>query len=174
MQLVIGLGLLLIVRFVAPILLAALALTCFAISAASFGLLVWLISNMYKKWYLDLLEASFILNLGILAVATYHVRMTGGNQVAVGYTSAGVAFAKFIAIVLYHIYLQTKGSRFWRVICRKEDRNYQQLIVNVNKLEETVDTGNEAVVAPKYLSYFMEVADKCENLYWKHNRTPCV
>ena len=42
------------------------------ISAASFGLLVWawLIGTVYKNWYLGALEASFILNLGISAVAT--------------------------------------------------------------------------------------------------------
>ena len=42
------------------------------ISSTSFGILVWftLSGVVYKTWYLDALEVSFILNLGILAVAT--------------------------------------------------------------------------------------------------------
>ena len=38
------------------------------------------------------IEPSFILNLGILAVATQHVKQSGGSQAAVAYTSVGLAF----------------------------------------------------------------------------------
>ena len=49
------------------------------------------LGKAYKSWYLNALELSFILNLGILAVATYHVNHSGGSQVAVAYTSVGIA-----------------------------------------------------------------------------------
>ena len=51
-----------------------------AISAASFGLLVWpwLKGTVYKNWYLSVLEASFILNVGISAAATSYVQQAGG------------------------------------------------------------------------------------------------
>ena len=56
---------------------------------------------MYKKLYLDILEISFIVNLGILAGATYYVKL------AVAYTSVGIAFAiTFIVVLLYHAYQQ--------------------------------------------------------------------
>ena len=86
-----------------------------AISAASFGLMAqaWMSGRVYKNWYLDALEASYILNLGVLAVATNHAQQAGGPQAAAAYVSTGVAFATFIATVLYHVYLQTKESKFW-------------------------------------------------------------
>ena len=46
----------------------------------------------------------FILNLGILAAATYHVKLSGGSQAAVAYTSVGIAFLSFLEIVTLHIY----------------------------------------------------------------------
>ncbi len=42
---------------------------------------------MYKKWYNNVLESSFIHNLTILASAFNHVKVEGGNQAAVAYTS---------------------------------------------------------------------------------------
>ena len=82
------------------------------ISSASFGILVWftLSSVVYRSWYLNALEVSFILNLGILAVATYHVTFSGGSQAAVAYTSVGIAFLTFVGIVTYHIYIQIKSK----------------------------------------------------------------
>ena len=44
------------------------------ISSATIGIFVWfaLCGVVYKSWYLNALEVSFILNLSILAAATYH------------------------------------------------------------------------------------------------------
>ena len=64
---------------------------------------------MYKMLYLDILEISFIVNLGILAVATYYVKLAvvPVSQAAVAYTSVGIAFAiTFIGVLLYHAYQQ--------------------------------------------------------------------
>ena len=38
--------------------------------------------NVYKAWYLNVLEASFIINLLVLANGTYYVEISGGNQSA--------------------------------------------------------------------------------------------
>ena len=65
---------------------------------------------VYKSWYLNALEVSFILNLGMLAVATYHVNQSGGSQAAVAYTSVGIAFLNFVGIVTYHIYIRIKSK----------------------------------------------------------------
>ena len=91
----------------------------FVISAASFGLLSWpwMMDPVYKNWYLGVLEASFILNLGISAVATSYVQQAGGNQAIVSYMSTGIAFATFIAILLYHIDLQIKVSQYLKSFC---------------------------------------------------------
>ena len=80
------------------------------ISSATFGIFVWLTFSgvVYKSWYLNALEVSFILNLGILAVATIYVKQSGGSQAAVAYTSVGIAF--FVGIITYHIYKQIKSK----------------------------------------------------------------
>ena len=85
------------------------------ISSATFGILGWLTSSgvIYKKWYLNALEVSFLVNLGILAVATYHVNhvnQSGGSQAAVTYTSVGIAFLILVGIVTYHTYIRIKSK----------------------------------------------------------------
>ena len=60
--------------------------------------------GIHKKWPLDALESSFHLNLGIVSVATLYTQLTHGNQVAVIYTSTGIATATFAAILLYHAF----------------------------------------------------------------------
>ena len=49
-------------------------------------------TRIYKTWCLGLLEISFILNLAILSAASYHIRLTGGNQNAATFTSVGIAW----------------------------------------------------------------------------------
>jgi len=55
--------------------------------------------HVYKVKYLNMLEYSFYLNLGISSTASLY---TSQNQAAVTYTSVGIAFVTFCAIVLYH------------------------------------------------------------------------
>ena len=50
------------------------------------------VGNVYKKWYLTLLKNSFVFNLGTLAVGTFFINLSGGNQAVLVYTSVGVAF----------------------------------------------------------------------------------
>ena len=69
-----------------------------------------LVGMVYKSWYLNALELSFILNLGILAAATHHVNQSGGSQAAVAYTSVGIAFLAFVGIVSYHIFCRIKSK----------------------------------------------------------------
>ena len=67
--------------------------------------------NVYKAWYLNVLEASFIINLLVLAIGTYYVEISGGNQSALTYTSVSVAFATFCGIFVYHSCIQIKDSK---------------------------------------------------------------
>ena len=82
------------------------------ISSTSFGIIGWLTFSgvVYKSSYLNAIEVSFILNLGMLAVATFYVTLSGGSQAAVAYTSVGIAFLTFVGIVIYHIYIRIKSK----------------------------------------------------------------
>ena len=68
------------------------------------GVIPWLGQRIYEKLYVNILEASFILNVCILSIATYHVQTVNGNQAVVTYLSVGIAFAEFIGIVIFHLY----------------------------------------------------------------------
>ena len=93
------------------------------ISSTTSGIFIWFAFSgmVYKKWSLNALELSFILNLGTLAAATYHVKLPGGSQAAVACTSVGIAFLTFVGIVTYHVYLQIK-SKAQNVLCHHENR----------------------------------------------------
>ena len=82
------------------------------ISSATFGMFVWFILSgvIYKSWYLNALEVSLLLNLGMFAVATIYVNQSGGSQAAVACTSVSIAFLTFVGIVTYHIYLRIKSK----------------------------------------------------------------
>ena len=64
--------------------------------------------SYYKKWYLSLLENSFILNLLMLAAGTWYVVSAKSNQTDLLYTSVGITFCQFIGIIVFHSYNQLK------------------------------------------------------------------
>ena len=119
------------------------------ISSTTSGIFIWfaLSGMVYKSWYLNALELSFILNLGILAAATHHVNQSGGSQGAVAYTSVGIAFLTFIGIVTYHIYLQIK-SKVQNILCHRENGKCHE--------KREVDPGNldhQCVVTPNNVTH---------------------
>ena len=74
-------------------------------------LLLALAGSVYKRWYLNVIEYSFLLNLGVLAAATFHTTVSGQGQTTVVYTSVSIAFAIFIIIVVLHMCMKFKYSR---------------------------------------------------------------
>ena len=64
--------------------------------------------SCYEKWYLSLLENSFIFNLGVLALGTLYIGVDGGKQAVLAYISVGVVFVQFIGIVLFHAVQKVK------------------------------------------------------------------
>ena len=109
-------GLMLVVRCILFLIFAFNALgdpsiNHFVIAFAStvLLLLIALVGNrIYKTIYLNILEMSFIANLGILAIASLYIRLTAGNQNLATFTSISVAFATFIGILICHLVHQIK------------------------------------------------------------------
>ena len=60
--------------------------------------------RVYKNWFTDALEATFLLNLGVFSAATYHNKLTGGNQEVLANIAVGLVFASFIIIGICHFY----------------------------------------------------------------------
>ena len=84
--------------------------------AGTLQLWAWISGGVYKNWCLDALEGSFVLNLIILASATYYVNRSEGDQLAVGYTSIFISLVTFIGILTYHIFQQLRSTKHWEKV----------------------------------------------------------
>ena len=90
--------------------------------------------GVYKTWYLNIIEYSFFLNLGILASATlYTSTVTGQGQIPVVYTSVSFAFALFIVIIVLHILTKFNSSQHCN-IARKLGVKLSKLMSAIRKL----------------------------------------
>ena len=88
----------------------------------------WVAGGVYKNWWLEVLESSFILNLGVLAAVTYKTELEkatlgvslklGGWNPTAAYVSLSIAFVTTIGIFAYHIYLQIRNMQPWKVCCK--------------------------------------------------------
>ena len=82
----------------------------------SVGLMLLRIINtrIYKNSLQDSLETLFLTNIAILTVATYHIRETNENQLALANTSMAISLILFLIILGYHFYKYIlKGTRVW-------------------------------------------------------------
>jgi len=77
------------------------------------------IGNVYKKSYLTLLENSFVLNLGVLAVGTFFINQGGGKQAVLIYISVGVSFSQFVCITAFNGYTSLKGVKIFKAFNEK-------------------------------------------------------
>ena len=83
-----------------------------------------LIGGVYKKWWLNLVETAFVLNLLILSIATFYQINAIISIKPITYVSIGITMALFTAIVLYHIVIKVLGTN-----------QGQKLLVNARKLQ---------------------------------------
>jgi hypothetical protein len=87
-----------------------------AASSVSISLLA-IHRRVYEKRWKDLLESSYILNLGIFSVATFYLKEESKddkNQLILLSISVGIAFITFLGILLFHISLVFKSSNIWK------------------------------------------------------------
>ena len=82
-------------------------------------LIALLKGGIYKTWYLGALEVSYLLNLVVLAAATYHVRDTRGDQAAATFTLLSIVFIQFVGIVVFHVYQQIRSMEFWKRMAKE-------------------------------------------------------
>ena len=88
-----------------------------AVSSVSVALLA-IRFRVYEHFYNDILESSFILNLGIFSVATFYLKEKSedaNSQLILSSISVGIAFITFIGILIFHISLVLKSSSIWKV-----------------------------------------------------------
>ena len=106
--------------------------------------------RIYKNSYVDILEGSLLLNLGILSVATSHNMMTGGNQQLLANLSGGICLILFLLTVAYHVAKQTSSTDFYGKIRMKLKGCFHSVVVHndlqTQLLSQVVDDPEE--VAP--------------------------
>ena len=122
-------GLLLLVRFI-----LLLAYACNAQGGASLNVLLtgvaascllaveWAFMGIYKKWSLDLLEGSFLLNIAILSAATLYTETVNGDQIIVAFISIIIACAMLVGILIFHV-----KNRFRNLRCARTHLHDVQL-----------------------------------------------
>ena len=115
-----------------------------SITAVTLGLAVFTrtTGNIYSSWYLDVVEGSFMLNLGVLAAATHQVMQVGGNQAALSYLSVGIAFVEFLGIIVYHAYLQLKSTTMLKCI---RVQNVKLILKVFNPQQKNVDMKEDKI-----------------------------
>ena len=92
--------------------------------------------RIYKNWYVDILEGVFLLNLGILSVATSHNMMTGGNQQLVADLSGGTTLIFFLLIVAYHVFKQVRSAYVCGVISTRLRKKFRPLKIHDDYQEQ--------------------------------------
>ena len=92
------------------------------------------------------------------------MQQAGGNQAAVAYISTSMTFTTFIAVVLYHMYMQINKSHIWSVICCKEDNQYQD-----NEWNGPRDSGDSHWLLQLHLLCFMEIVFSFMDLFPMHS-----
>ena len=83
----------------------------------------------------------------MLVGATYYVKLTEGNQLAVGYTSASIAFITFIGILAYHIFQQLRHTKLWKKVPKLNLEFKKKLTTKqaVNNLNNPINDPTESV-----------------------------
>ena len=131
-----------------------------------------MIGGIYKQWWLNLIEITFIINLGILSGAVnLYQNDTTGPVSKITQTSVIIAIVLFIAIALYHLVvaiLNLRGLKDyvarWNRKLGGEDQDDQQ----VEQPTAVVPIITQSVVALHSLSEQKEIE---EPLLSSHNST---
>ena len=128
-------GLLLLVRIVLLVFFAATSavvprINILAIAVLGLSLFIYtsLRGLMYKSICLSIFEGSFIVNLTVLGVAKLYMLPNDPRHTPVIYTSIGVVFIEFLAIVIYHTWSRLKSTylTYKRLTQRKRGHTHRQ------------------------------------------------
>ena len=72
--------------------------------------------RVYEHFYNDVLESSFILNLGIFSVATFYLNEKSEDKTKSQLILSSIsAFITYLGILLFHISLVLKSSNIWKM-----------------------------------------------------------
>ena len=84
------------------------------------ALIPWLQHKIYEKNFVNVLEGSFILNVIVLSILSYHniTREYKKCQLVLSYTCIGIAFFEFLAILAFHVWHRMNLKRLYMKHCK--------------------------------------------------------
>ena len=129
-----------------------------SVGIATFALVTYTATTgkVYKKWYLTLLENSFLYNLGVLALGTLYTGGKGNSHTVVVHTLVGIVFLQFVGIIIVHGCHSIKRSRAWencRLFRNHEQNQTENICVNHEQLEGSHQWGEGGQAIPLKLSF---------------------
>ena len=99
--------------------------------------------KVYKNKTLNILELSFMINIAFLAAITQQVQLSQTNKEIVSSISVSIAFLTFIAILIYHSYIQLKDTvwrKFQHRVRPRRETNEQGLVDSMCQRNEPTST----------------------------------
>lgn len=109
--------------------------------------------RVYKSWWVDGLEALFLLNLGVLSTATFYTMSTGGNQLTLAHISVGISLISFSIIVMFHLKKQVVSTRVYEIIHQKlKSIELRPLIRKFRRNEAIMEQLSDGSTADKELT----------------------
>ena len=150
-------GVLLLVRVILA-LISSLSESKFASIGALMCAMVFLITihclahGIYTKWYLNVLEIVFLLNLILLG---YVATASASEQLVSTSTLLVISFLLFLGIILYHIHLKVKP----RVDIEKYYRKYKK-VLHVKMFSKAAFTADEGRVSVHSDSGGLQLSDQ--------------
>ena len=85
--------------------------------------------GVYQKKYLNILECSFFLNLGLLSALAAVFQNDDNSEQVVTIISVSVALATFTGILLFHVFLRVnKNKGFRKFIKKSKSADSEQLL----------------------------------------------
>ena len=112
--------------------------------------------GVYKTRHLNILEYFFLFNLITLSSATLYVRLAGGSQKALIFTSVSASFTVFACIVLFHTAVVIKSTQFWNVVKERLNSRSVSHTVDNSRRERSTDGGGGAAkveMKPLFLNF---------------------
>ena len=111
----------------------------FAVTLVVMGILTTKIyvRNIYKQLTIDILEAMFLLNLGILSATLYYLKGKGNTyfMCKVISSSISITLVTFVGILVYHVYFRVRKRKFCLFI--------QSRVYKIYKTKELPDAPSE-------------------------------
>ena len=124
------------------LLLVRMSFTLVSLYLNTFGTLIFITTSttvllsllvafegVYQKKYLNILECSFFLNLGLLSALAAVFQNDDNSEQVVTIISASVALATFTGILLFHVFLRVNNNKgFGKFIKKSKSTDSEQLL----------------------------------------------